>query len=234
MSRRFTSTYAVIAGFAAVLLAPLLALSYFATDSGADELTAGSVSAWADPARDLAGGLLTWASPDRVYATYVQLFALLFPAVLLTARAVRAERPRPQRRGERWGWTIALAGYWLATIGLVCGFVVLIPGSGDVLGAVFVALLVPGMLFSTLGSTVLGIALVHDGYVPRATAWMLALAFPLLLVGSDVLGHNSLGMVPLFAAWAVAGLRDVRSRAARPRDPARWRARSASRARRSS
>ena len=59
---------------------------------GADRET---VSAWAEPAQDLVGGLLTWASPERVYATYVQVFALLFPAVFLSARATRARRPGP-------------------------------------------------------------------------------------------------------------------------------------------
>ena len=39
----------------------------------------------------------------------------------------------------------------------------------------------------------------------RFTAWLLALAFPLMLIGSDVLGHNSLGMIPLFLAWAATG-----------------------------
>jgi hypothetical protein len=224
ITRRHISLYAVGAAVGAIVLSPLLALSYFATDSGADELDAGSVAAWADPARDLAGGLLTWASPDRVYATYVQLFALLFPAVLLSARAVRAARPAQLRRGERWGWALALTGYWLAAIGLWCAFVVLVGDNGDALNIVFLALLVPGMFFSTVGSSVLGVALVRGGYLPRTTAWLLALAFPLLLVGSDVLGHNSLGLLPLFLAWAATGVAELRSRAARPRGRARARA----------
>jgi hypothetical protein len=82
---RLTGLYAVLAGAAAVFLSPLLALSYFATADGAQELDIGTVSAWADPARDIAGGLLTWASADRVYSTYVQVFALLLLAVLLCA-----------------------------------------------------------------------------------------------------------------------------------------------------
>ena len=63
----------------------------------------------------------------------------------------------------------------------------------------------PGMLLSVLGSTVLGIALLRDRYAPRLTAWLLTLAFPLMLISSDVLGHNSLGMIPLFLAWAATG-----------------------------
>src|SRR3954467_2003678 len=81
--KRIVDLYPTIAAAVAVLVAPLLALSYFAIPDGADELKTGTVSAWADPARDTAGRLLTFASHDRVYATYVQLFTLLFPAVLL-------------------------------------------------------------------------------------------------------------------------------------------------------
>jgi hypothetical protein len=205
---RLVGVYAVIAAGVSVLLAPLLALSYLGTSEGTEDLEIGTVSAWADPARDLAGGLLTWASPDRVYATYVQGFALLFPAVLLCAWAVRARR-RPRSGGfERWAWRIALAGYGLATVGIGAAFVVLFGDSasdGDALNLVFLVLMFPGMLLSVIGSTVLGIALLRARYAPRLTAWLLALAFPLMLVGSDVLGHNSLGMVPLFVAWAATG-----------------------------
>jgi len=204
---RFTALYATVAAVASLALAPLLALSYFAIGEGADELRSATVAAWAQPARELAGGLLTWASPDRVYATYVQVFALLFPAVLLCARAARAQRPAQTGRLERWGWRIAFAGYRIAAAGLIAAFVVLVGGSpaGELLNVLFLALLVPGMLLSVTGSTLLGVALLRDSYAPRLTAWLLALAVPLMLVGSDVLGHNSLGTVPLLLAWAATG-----------------------------
>ena len=204
---RLNGLYAMIAAAASLLFAPLLGLAYFATEDGAEDLEAGTVSAWADPARDIAGGLLTWASPDRVYATYLQVLALLFPAVFLCARAVRARRPVPTGGLERWGWRIALAGYGLATLGLTAAFFVLFgrDPTSDALETVFIALMVPGMLLSIVGSTVLGIALLRNRYAPKLTAWLLALAFPLAIVGSDVLGHNSLGMVPLFVAWGAAG-----------------------------
>jgi hypothetical protein len=204
---RLTGLYAMFAAAASLLFAPLLALSYFATEDGAEDLEIGTVSAWADPARDLAGGVLTWASPDRVYSTYLQLLALLFPAVFLCAHAVRARRPGPSGGLERWGWRIALAGYGLAAVGILAAAVVLFGGdpTSDALETVFLALMVPGMLITVIGSTVLGIALLRNGFMPRLTAWLLALAFPLLIVGSSVLGHNSLGMVPIFIAWGAAG-----------------------------
>ncbi len=225
---RITGLYAVIAAGVAVLLAPLLALSYFATADGA-ELETGTVSAWADPARDLVGGLLTWASPERVYATYVQVFALLFPAIFFCARAVRARRPAGGGGLERWGWRIALFGYGLLSVGLLTAAVVLVDASAAVQGsaaygaldAVFIALMLPGMLLSGLGSTVLGIAFLRDRYEPRLTAWLLAVSFPALLILSILLGHNGLALLPLFFAWGVTGLQlwhEGRSSAAQATD----------------
>lgn len=204
---RLAGMYATFAAAASLLIAPLLALSYFGTSEGAEDLEIGSVSAWAEPARDLTGGLLTWASPDRVYSTYLQLLALLFPAVFLCARAIRTRQSESGGRFERSAWRIALAGYGLAGVGIVAAAAVLVGGDpkSDALNIVFLALLVPGMLVTGVGSTLLGIALLRTDFTPRLTAWLLALALPLLIVGSGVLGHNSLGMVPIFIAWGVAG-----------------------------
>jgi hypothetical protein len=63
---RFTGLYAAMAAGAAIIVSPLLALSWFATEGGAEALGTGTVSAWTEPARDLAGALLAWAGPDRV------------------------------------------------------------------------------------------------------------------------------------------------------------------------
>jgi hypothetical protein len=205
---RLAGLYAAAAAALAAVLAPLLAMSYFATSWGAEELERGTVSAWAEPGRDLAGGLLTWASPERVYSTYVQAFGLLFAGVFLCALAVRAARG-PGRGAERWGWRIALAGYGLAAAGLVGAFLTLIPGDPDspALNVVFLALMLPGMFVSVIGSTVLGIAFLRRGFRPRATAWLLTLALPSMVAVPTLLGHNSLGMLPLMLAWGAAGLR---------------------------
>jgi hypothetical protein len=199
--------YAVIAAVTAVLVAPLLAIAYFATAGGAGELAAGTVQAWAVPARDLAGGLVTFASADRVYATYTQLLALAFPAVVLTAFAARALRPTPRTRSERIGWGIALTGYTMFGIGLLVVALGLLGGDSSVplVDAAFMAAMVPGLLLSLIGSTILGVVFLRSGYPPRLTAWLLALALPLWLVGSVVLGHNGIGLLPLFLAWAATG-----------------------------
>lgn len=205
-SRRI-GLYAALAAVVAAVVSPLLALAYLSTGEGADSLESGTTSWWAKPVLRHAGSVLTWPSPDRAYATYTQALAVLFPAVLLCALVTRRSR-LAIAGGELWGWRLALCGYTLACVGLLVAGVTLVPGHADspALDFAFVALLLPAMLLSVIGSTVLGIGLVRAGFRPRATAWLLALAIPLLVVG-NLLGHNSLGMLPLMIAWGLAGHR---------------------------
>lgn len=198
---RLAGLYSVLAAAASLLLAPLLALSYFATEDGASELEIGTVSAWAEPARDLAGALLTFASPDQVYTWYGRVFVFLMPALALVAWLARSRRPDRPKLGERWGWRIALTGYALGTVGTAVAFWT------PFLDAAFLFLMMPGMLLMFVGSTTLGIGLLRADYRPRATPWLLALSIPLMIVASGVLGHNSLGLVPLLTAWAATGWR---------------------------
>src|ERR671914_334188 len=99
---RSIGLYAVAAALASLFITPLLGLAYFATEHGREELETGSISAWAEPARDAAGSLLTFAGPDRVYSTYLQAFAVFFPAVLLTAFLVRSRWSARSTRPGRW------------------------------------------------------------------------------------------------------------------------------------
>jgi hypothetical protein len=211
---RLIGLYAVVAACVAAVVAPMLALSYFATSGGVDQLEVGTVSAWARPGRDLAGGLLTWASPDRVYGTYWLVFWVLFAPVFLCARAVHARRPSDAGPLERWGWRLAQVGYVLHPVGGLAAIAVLVDGSAEniVVDVAFVALMVPGVLIDAIGSTMLGIALLRKSYRPRITAWLLALAFPSIFGISFVGGNFSLGMVPVLAAWAATGWRLWRAR----------------------
>ena len=206
---RLIGLYAVAAAVASVLLAPLLGLAYFATEHGKEELETGSISAWAEPARDAAGSLLTFAGPDRVYSTYLQAFALFFPAVLLTALLVRSRWASQSRRPGRWAWRGALTGYTLMATGAIAIGLVLVGGnpSSSIVDPLFMGLLFPGILLSTMGSSALGVGLLRSGYRPRLTAWLLALAFPLWIVGDFIVGHNGIGLVPLMLAWGATGLR---------------------------
>ena len=210
---RLAGLYAVVAAGIAALVSPLLALSYFATGDGAEELEVATVAAWADPARDLLSGLLTWASPDRVYGTYWLGFWVLFGAVFFCARAVHARRPSPISTLERWGWRLALFGYGLGTVGSLTACAVIIQGSsaGAWIDMAFLAVMVPALAIDGIGSTVLGFALVRSRYRPRATGWLLVLVLPSIAVIPDILGNLSLGLLPVFAAWAVTGWRLWRS-----------------------
>ena len=217
---RLVGLYAIVAAAGAVIVSPLLALSYFGTESGASELESGTVSAWADPAREVAGGLLTWTSPDRVYGVYFLLFWALFPAVFLCARAVRAHRSE-EGRLERWGWRAALFGYGLGAVGVIVAAAIVVGGSAEsrVIDAVFLAVMIPAMAIDVIGSTLLGVALLRSRYEPTLTAWLLTLVFPSMLVVPGLLGNLSLGLLVVFVAWAVSGWRLWR---AQPM-PARWR-----------
>jgi hypothetical protein len=198
-------TYSLLAAIGAVVVSPLLALAYFGTTEGAESFDEAVYTGWVDPVRDVANGLITFASNDTVYATYTLALALLFPAIILAARAMRSQRGTGTRV-EMWGWRIGLAGYTLFGGGLLVVSVLLFllgPESGLVNG-IFLLAVIPGLLLGLVGSTMLGAALLRSGYRPRLTAWLLTLAIPLWFVGSAVLGHNSLGVIPLFVAWAVA------------------------------
>lgn len=197
---RLAGLYAVAAALASFVLTPLLALSYFATDDGASELETDTVSAWAEPARDLAGGLLTFASANTVYFVFLKSLMLIAPSLLVCGLAVRSRRRPPISSAERWGWRIALFGYGLLALGVVVALPVDLA-----LSIAFFGLIVPGLVLSTIGSTVLGTALLRSTYRPRVTPVLLVLSVPFWLVGSDLLGHNSLGLVPLFVAWGVTG-----------------------------
>lgn len=208
----------VLAAAAATVLSPLLALSYFATEEGAQELGNPTVAAWAEPAGDAAGGLLTWASPDRVYGTYWLLFWMLFTSVFLCARAVHAERAQGTGGLERWGWQLALVGYALGAVGGAAACLVIVAGSGAdaVVDVAFFGVMLPAMAIDVIGSTMLGIALLQSGYRPRTTAVLLVLTVPSVLALPVVLGNLSLGLLVVFVAWAFTGRRLWRAEVSLP------------------
>jgi hypothetical protein len=198
---RLAGAYAVVAAAASLILTPLLALSYFATDDGSEELEKRTVEAWADPARDIANGLLTFASADTVYFVYLKSLMLIGPALVVAALAARSRRPAQVTRPERWGWRLSITGYTFLSVGVI------IAPPGDALNIVFFVLIVPGLVLSTIGSTTLGIALLRARYRPRLTPALLAISLPFWFFGADVIGHNSPGLLPLFFAWGVTGWR---------------------------
>lgn len=186
------------------IVAPIVAVSYLHTPEGIESLDQPSVAFWAKPATDLLAPLLDGAGADRVYLVGTQLMGAIWLATL--AAAIATARRRSPVGLERAWWSIALVGYVWFAVGLV-GFGVLaglLSPAHPAADAVFMAAILPGLLTSLIGSSLLGVALVRARYPVRGASWLLALAVPLWLFANLVVGHNSIGLLPLLWAWALA------------------------------
>lgn len=186
---------ALVAATAGTVLAPIHALSRFATEDGREDLESGIVRAWAEPAADRLRPLLDWASADTVYTTYGKLYAPILLTALLCAFTVR--RHRTPTGAEKWGWRVMLTGLVGALVGVT--------GSHwtPLLDEFFVVAL-PFLLVSLIGGTTLGIGLLRRGFRPRPTAVLLALWFPLFVALSSAVAFGA-GLLPLLWAFGIAG-----------------------------
>lgn len=203
---RTVQTYARIASLVTVLVTPFAALSYFATKDGVESYDVATTKAWARPARDLVESLLTFASADRVYASYVLVLAFTLPALPLavwTVRRARAAVASPGERRASWvvaaGWTLFALG--LAVVALALQVKPTDTAGNSVVNLVFITTVFPGLVLGVIASLVLGIQLLRTGGVPRWTAIVVTLALPIWIVGSLGLGHNSIGIAPQLLAW---------------------------------
>jgi len=201
--------YTIFASAVMVLFSPLLAMSYFATADGAQMLNYASVRAWAKPARSLFEPMLTFASADRVYATYSLLIALVIPALPLAAWAVRRARvPVAGTFERRASWVVAAAWTIFSASLLVVAIALQVKpanSSGNsVVNVVFLAGMIPSLVIGSLGSAPLGVSLLRHGFLPRIAGLIITLALPLQILGTGVLGHNSLGLFPQMIAWTLA------------------------------
>jgi hypothetical protein len=202
MFNRVVGMAAWTAAWVGLVLAPIHALSRFATADGAGDLHSPVVRAWAEPAARLLRPLLSWSDVDTVYKTYGRVWLPLLLVAAVCAVVVR--RGRQPRGAERWGWRIALAGYVIATLSVI----------GDYytpwMDQSFLFVGIPGILTSVLGSTVLGVALLRRGFRPLATAWLLAAWLPLFFALSSVIAMGA-ALLPMLWAWGIAGLVLTRS-----------------------
>jgi hypothetical protein len=139
---------AFTAAIAGTVLAPIHALSRFATADGKEDLQSGVVRAWAEPAAERLSPLLDWAGVDTVYVTYGKLWAPIFLAAVLCAFAVR--RRRTPTGGERWGWRLTLIGVVGMTVGVTGSY-------WTPLLDEFFVMTIPFLLTAMVGATTLGI-----------------------------------------------------------------------------
>lgn len=189
---------AFVVAIAGTLLAPVHALSRYATEDGKEDLELAGVRTWADPAREALAPLLEWSDADTVYLTWGKLWLPVFALATMCALAVR--RRRSPRAVERWAWRLALAGYLLLTLQLLGSYWT------PLLDESFLFLGVPGMLLALPSSTVLGIALLRRRFRPVATAVLLALWIPAMLGLSHLFALGAAAM-PMIWAWGLAGRR---------------------------
>lgn len=221
---RTIRTGSLLAAALASVVAPIVAVSYLHTPDGVEYLTQGTVAAWAGPVSGLLQPLLTGLGAERLYLLSTQTLALLWTVTVVAAVAVARHR-RPVRAERVW-WIVALIGYAWFTAGLLSFSMVaqVLSAAHPAADLVFLTLVAPGLLVGLIGSTGLGVTLLRRRYPARSAAWLLASAVPLWLIANLVLGHNSLGLLPVIWAWALAA-RQVNSReptrSVAPPEPAR-------------
>ncbi len=175
----------------------LHALSRFATADGKEDLALPLTAAWAEPAADLLDPLLSWSDPVEVYLSYGKLWFFVFAGFTLCAFVVRGSRH--PHGFEKWAWRIALTGYVVATAGVFGDYWTQWGSEYNWFLDVAFGVTVVGLLVTLLGSTLLGISLLRNGFRPRLAAWLLVLAFPWTFA---VLQVTSLGSVVLSVAFA--------------------------------
>ena len=194
---RWAGLTAMVGGALGVLVSPLYSLAYFASSDGAGDAESTWVQAWAEPARDLLGPLLTFASPDVVRFTYGKLFLFIWMGVLAGLVGLHARHAGQGGRLERWGFRTSFVGLVFLIIGAFGAIWLMIE-------VFFVAFIVPGLLLLVLGSPIFGLGTWRAGVAPRAGALLVILGGPGVLVISDIatLGGS---LVLLYLAWVILG-----------------------------
>lgn len=200
VSYRLCGALAVLGGLVGILNAPLLALAYFATPDGAESLAPPWVSGWAAIARPALAPLLTFDSPDVVYAVYGGVMSLVFVGFLAGLFGLHSLQATRAHRAEKIGFWIALIGATLLLLGAVGAYWI------GALDFSFFAFLIPGLLATMLGMFTFGIGTLQAGVTSRVAAWLLILgSLPGIIVLAQLVGHNSGGLLLIDVAWIIIG-----------------------------
>lgn len=193
-----------------LVVGQLHALARFATEDGKEDLELPLTAAWAEPAADWFGPLLTWADPDIVYVTYGKVWFPVF--VAFTLCAVVTYRRRQPAGFERWAWRLAIGAYTLACVGVFLDYWTQWTGNynGDGIEATLFTIgfgvTMPGFLLTLLFSTVLGVTLLVKRFRPTLPAVLLAAIIPLAF---GILQVTSMGSaaLPVMFAFGILGRR---------------------------
>lgn len=185
-----------------LVIGQLHALARFRTEDGESDLDLPLTGVWAKPAEDLFSPLLDWASPDAVYTTYGKLWLVVF--VGFTAMAFVAYRHRRPTGFEKWAWRVALCAYVGACVSVVAEYWTQWGSeTSDLLDIVFLAML-PFVLLTMLGTTVLGVTLLVKRFRPRSAAILLAVTLPAVFLITAVTSMGNI-VLPIAFAFALIG-----------------------------
>lgn len=175
----------------------LHALARHATEDGKADLDMPTTAFWAEPAAAALKPLLDWGDPDLVYVTYGKLWLPVFIAFFLCSLVTY--RLRQPTGFERVVWRVMVVAYGSAVIDVFLEYWTQWTGETTAFLDIVFVVGIPFILVTMLGSTVLGITLLRNGFRPRASAWLLTLTLPGLFVISM---FTSLGNVVLPIAFA--------------------------------
>jgi hypothetical protein len=203
LNERAIGRLAWVMAWAGLVLGQFHAMARHNTADGKEDLQVWTTRVWSDPARHFFRPVLDWADPDAVYLTYGKIWLPVFIAFTLCALVVR--RRRQPVGFEKWAWRVALLGYVWACVGVFCDYWTQWSTYNAFFDVAFLITL-PGLLFTLVGSTLLGIALLRRRFVPRSSAWLLALTFPLAVAIMQVTSMGSAAL-PVMFAFGIAGRR---------------------------
>ncbi|HEX6444143.1 MAG TPA: hypothetical protein VF053_03575 [Streptosporangiales bacterium] len=204
-SRRWIGRSAWVMAWVGLLVGELHALARYATVDGRGDLAQPLTRFWAVPAAHALRPLLDWSGPYTVYLTYGKVWLPVF--VAFTACALLVYRLRSARGFEKWAWRVALLGYGVATLSVLLEYFT--PWTDQA----FAALTLPGVLISMVGSTLLGIGLLRNGFRPRVSAVLLVACIPVFVAIIQVTSMGN-AVLPLAFAFGIAGRRIARDAAA--------------------
>ena len=209
--------FAWVMAWVGLVVGQLHALARFSVPAHASDVTDYPLTAaWAEPAMDLFGPLLTWGDPDLVYVTYGKIWFPVFAAFTLGALVVYRRR-RPGGF-EKWAWRLAITTYAVACLGVFLDYWTQWTGEYNVLFLVGTWVSFPALGLMLVTSTVLGVTLLLRRFHPVLPALLLALMIPAAIGITQVTSLGSAAL-PVMFAFGILGRRIARAEAATARLP---------------
>lgn len=194
--QRTIGRFAWVMAWFGLVIGQLHALARHNTVDGKIDLESPLTRLWSDPARSALKPLLNWASPDAVYLTYGKIWFPVFLGFTLCAFVIY-QRRHPSGF-EKLAWRIALIGYVLASFAVFLTYWTQLNTYNALFDLAF-AVTIPGVLMTLIGSTILGIVLLRNGFTPKLPAWLLTLIIPFAIVTVQITSMGNIALPAMFA-----------------------------------